>query len=108
MKRFGTFVTLDKLYDVQYWTPVGIAIVVVVLLIVVLLIILWIRHLIYEDRHGRGVRDWIRRKQMMQEIYEERERRAYENEMWRREQERKKKEEARKQRSEKDADSRKL
>lgn len=85
----SNFVTLTvSAFEITFW--------VLLIGVLVILWVLFIRWLIYEDRHGRGIRGWIRHKKMMKEIYKEREQRAYENEMWRREQERKAKEENRK------------
>lgn len=99
---------VTTLYEGSYWSPGSIALYAILTAIVIVLWVFFIRGLIYEDRHGRGIRGWIRRKKLVREDRKKWEQLAYENEMLRREQERRAKEEARSGKSGKATDSWKL
>lgn len=66
----------------------GMAVFVIFLLMNVVIIGIWIKHLIYEDQHGRGIRRDIRLHRELKKIHEQEERKAYEREMARRREER--------------------
>lgn len=81
----NNFVTL---YEGGCWSPGSIALYVILVAILIVMWIIYIRWLIYEDQHGRGIRRDIRLHRELKKIHEQEERKAYEREMARRREER--------------------